>query len=260
VKGLRWAGVGVRIGARSILSEVELQVSEGEFVALVGPNGSGKSTLLKVALGLVAPSQGTFLVDGRDAARLSARQRAAEVGWLPQQALRPEALSALEEVVTARFRFDEPRLSALKCSQDALLRVGGTELAERAVDTLSGGEQQRVALAGVLAQEPRWLLVDEPANHLDPAQQTRVYGLLGRTWRAGLGIVCVTHDFNLLRFLGSRLSVRVVGLAEGRVAFDLPSTSAELKAALSELFAVPMLELTIDETRLLLPSLEGAES
>ena len=110
-----------------------------------------------------------------------------------------------------------------------------------------------MALAGLLAQSAPLLLVDEPANHLDPAQQIDVYRLLGELWREGKSIVLVTHDINLLRHLGDAEKVRVAGLAQGKLSFEAALTSAELPAQLGQLFGVQMRELLLDGQRVLLP-------
>jgi iron complex transport system ATP-binding protein len=237
-RGLCFAGVGVVRGGRELISHVDLSVVPGEFVAVVGPNGAGKTTLLKTAAGLVRQTSGLVTLDGRAPADLSPRQCAAAVAWLPQQALVEELLCATDVVSTARYRFDESHAHTRSKAREALRAVGAEHLAERMVPTLSGGEKQRVALATLLAQEAPLLLVDEPANHLDPAQQIRVYELLGELWRRGLGILCVTHDINLLRFLGGDRAPRVIGLGRGCIRFDLGYDATDLAAELGALFGI----------------------
>ncbi len=245
----------VRVTRRSrpLLDRVDLTLHTGQLLALVGPNGAGKTTLLRVALGLVALDSGEVQLGDSAALALDPRQRAARVAWLPQHSSGGEELSALEVVVAARFRFDEPFGKSADEARKALQRVGVADVAERALGTLSGGERQRVALAGLLAQAAPILLVDEPANHLDPAQQIDVYRLLGELWREGKSIVLVTHDINLLRHLGDPENVRVAGLAQGKLSFEAALTSAELPAQLGQLFGVQMRELLLDGQRVLLP-------
>lgn len=242
-RGVCFAGVGVARGGRELLRDVHLCVEPGEFVALTGPNGAGKTTLLKTAAGLVRPTRGVVTLDGLPVAELSPKRRAAVVAWLPQQALVEELVSAGEVVSMARYRFDESHAISQQKAREALAAVGADHLTEHAVLTLSGGENQRVALATLLAQEAPLLLVDEPANHLDPAQQIRVYQLLGELWRSGLGILCVTHDVNLLRFLGAGRSLRVLGLERGIVRFDLEYDAPSLGEQLGTLFGVEMLSV-----------------
>jgi iron complex transport system ATP-binding protein len=246
-------GLSVRARGEFLLQDVNLALREGEFVALLGPNGAGKTTLLRAALGLIA-STGDALLGGRDVHSLNGRQRAAIAAWLPQQSAVIEAVTALEFVMAARYRFAESRPSAERAAHEALARTGATEYAARPVTQLSGGEQQRVAVAALLAQEAPLLLLDEPANHLDPAQQIDLYTLIGELWRAGRGILCITHDINLLRHAGSGPGdIRVVGLSSGRVRFATGYGAADLGTHVGALFGVQMHELQSGGHRLIVP-------
>jgi iron complex transport system ATP-binding protein len=244
--------LGVRFGDRVLIDGVSLSVARGEFLALVGPNGAGKTTLLRTALGIVREEKGEVLLGGQRVGTVPPRKRAGLVAWLPQQALASEALSALETVVAARYRFDESRGVARAAARRALERLGVSELAERPVTRLSGGERQRVALAALVAQEAELLLLDEPANHLDPAQQAETYALLGELVREGAGILCVTHDVNLLSYANS--AARVVGLARGKLAFETRFDAQDLPARLAELFGVAMEPVTVGARRLVVPA------
>lgn len=246
---LALADVSLKVAERALLDGVTLSLGAGELVALLGRNGAGKSTLLKAALGLMAPDRGEILVGETPVSRLSGRQRAARLAWLPQHFAVQEAFTAIELVATARFRFDEPHPASLAAARHALARTGAAALAERAVSTLSGGERQRVAIAVALAQEAPLLLMDEPANHLDPAQQLAMYRLIGELWRAGHGILCVTHDPNLLHHVlaaGEADRVRVVGMHEGRITFQRALDDAALPAALSQLFGLRVARVVHD--------------
>jgi iron complex transport system ATP-binding protein len=200
VSALVLEAVSVRSGARTLVSEASLQLETGAFVALLGPNGAGKTTLLRAALGLLPLASGSVRVNGVELATLGARARAAELAWLPQHSLAADALPAREAVMAARYRFRETPVSTQSAAERALERVGLAHLAAAPRARLSGGERQRVAIAALLAQEARFLLLDEPANHLDPAQQAETYALLGTLAADGAGILCVTHDVNLLAY------------------------------------------------------------
>jgi iron complex transport system ATP-binding protein len=251
---LRYERLTVTAAGRALLSGVELGVRSGELVAIVGPNGAGKTTLLRAALGLARPSAGHATLDSRDVRSMTPRERAAKLAWLPQHPRFGEPLTATEVVAAARYRFAENRALSTDAAQRALLRAGAGGLAERLVTELSGGERQRVALAALLAQEAPLLLLDEPANHLDPAQQIDAYELIGALWRDGLGILCVTHDVNLLAHVGDSDRVRVVGLCDGRIRFDLSYDSPELPGELGKLFGLELRVLDFDGRRLLLAS------
>ena len=238
---------------RAVLAGVSLTLDPGDFLVLVGPNGAGKTTLIRAAVGLVHPLRGTLRLDGRDVARIPPRERAAKVAWLPQLPVSSEPHSALELVAAARYRFEESHSRSRTAARHTLERVGAGRLEARPITALSGGERQRVAIAALLAQEAPLLLLDEPANHLDPAQQLDIYRLLGSLWREGVGILCVTHDVNCLAALPDAGSARVMGLASGRCRFQLELGSAQLPDALSDLFAVPMRVLEEGGARAILP-------
>jgi iron complex transport system ATP-binding protein len=252
---LRLEHVSLKRRERVLLDDVSLTVEPGQLLALLGPNGAGKTTLLRCMLGLAAPSTGNVRLDERAIAGLSPRERAARVAWLPQHSQAAEELSALEVVMAARYRFDEPFAVTEREARSALARVSVASVAERPLATLSGGERQRVALAGLLAQATPILLVDEPANHLDPAQQIDVYRLLGELWREGRSVVCVTHDVNLLRHLGDADRVRVAGVSGGRLRFECGLDAPELAERLGLLFGVLMRALALDApgNRVLVP-------
>ncbi|RYZ39765.1 MAG: ABC transporter ATP-binding protein [Myxococcaceae bacterium] len=249
--GLTLDTVTVRARGRTLLDGVSLHVAPGEFVAIVGPNGAGKTTLLRVALGLMRPDAGHARVEGHDVAGLTPRERAARLAWLPQRLETAEPITALEQVVAARYRFSESRRASEAAAQRALTEVGAQDFASRPVTELSGGERQRVAMAGLLAQETPWVLLDEPANFLDPAQQMELYTRMGQLWRSGRGLLCVTHDVNVLthvRIPGTR-APRVVGLAQGRVMFDVGYDAPELGEHLGALFRVRMHSTSVDGHR-----------
>jgi iron complex transport system ATP-binding protein len=233
--------VSVLAGKATLLDQVRLSVDSGEFVALVGPNGAGKSTLLRTVLSLQGVTSGEVSVGGNDVASMSGRERAKHLGWLPQHGGPNEALPVIELVLAARFRFDEPRARAREAAALSLRELGVDHLAERLLTTLSGGEAQRVGLAILHAQEADTYLLDEPANHLDPAQQMRTYRHLGEQWRQGKAVLCVTHDVNLLSHVlvpGSTASVRVVGMRSGRPVFDTSLADETLSERLGDLFGV----------------------
>ena len=250
----------VRAGAKTLLSDVSLRLRPGECLALVGPNGAGKSTLIRAMLGLVSPAAGSVRWCGEDVRRMKGRDRAAALAWLPQHGVISESVPVLEFVKAARFRFSEGRASSLAAARSALQTVGAASLEAQAVSTLSGGELQRVMVATLVAQDAEIFLLDEPANHLDPAKQTSFYGMLRAQRAAGRGVLCITHDMNLLGHLaplGEMDSVRVLGLGQGRIRFDLSLDAADLTAALSALFELPLEAVTRGGRRYFLPGEAG---
>ncbi|MCC6572758.1 MAG: ATP-binding cassette domain-containing protein [Planctomycetes bacterium] len=235
---LELSNITVTAGKRRLLHEFSLTLAPGQFVALLGPNGAGKTTIARAALGLVA-AQGDVTLDGKPVRGMPGRERASKIAWLPQQSLIDEPLRAVDVACAARFRFNESRASCEKAALAALKRAGAWDFACEPVTRLSGGEHQRVALAALLAQEAPLLILDEPANHLDPAQQIAIYRLMGELWREGRGILCITHDINLIAHtLGDRKpeEIRVIGLAGGATRFESDFGAADLDGKLGDLF------------------------
>jgi lipoprotein-releasing system ATP-binding protein len=192
--------LGQGAAAREVLRGIDLQIHEGEFVALVGPSGSGKSTLLYLLGGLDRPDAGSVEIAGRDLARVSddalARLRNQLIGFVYQfHFLLPE-FSSLENVLMPLWARGGGRSRADRVwGRELLERVGLAELADKLPRELSGGEQQRVAVARAMVNRPRLLLADEPTGNLDSANARTVYGLF-REINIGFGqtILVVTHD------------------------------------------------------------------
>jgi len=212
--GLVAEGVRYSAGASRLLDDVSVAVIPGEVLAVVGPNGAGKSTLLRVLAGDLAPQAGRVLLDGRAIGELRAGELARLRAVLPQQSLLQFAFTVREVVQFGRYpRDDGPERDALVVGQ--ALRAAEVEaLSERIYPTLSGGEQARVQYARVLAQEARYLLLDEPTAALDIRHQELVLRVARRQTAAGIGVLAILHDLNL----AAAHADRIVLLSRGRVA------------------------------------------
>jgi iron complex transport system ATP-binding protein len=181
-----------------VLINASLACDPGTMVALVGPNGSGKSSLLRCVYRVLRPNSGLVSVDGRSVWDLAATDVAREVGVVLQERVNETAFTVREMVLMGRG--PHKRLLERDTNQDlqivasALARVGISSLADRAFDTLSGGEKQRVMIARALAQTPRLFVLDEPTTHLDIGHQHETLGMM-----RGLGITTIAalHDLNL---------------------------------------------------------------
>jgi lipoprotein-releasing system ATP-binding protein len=192
--------LGQGAAAREVLRGIDLEIDEGEFAALVGPSGSGKSTLLYLLGGLDHPDAGSVEIDGENLARVDddalARLRNRLIGFVYQfHFLLPE-FSALENVLMPLWARGDGRSSADRdWGTELLERVSLAEAADKLPRALSGGEQQRVAVARALVNRPRLLLADEPTGNLDSANASAVYELF-RELNRGMGqtILVVTHD------------------------------------------------------------------
>ena len=201
--------------ALTVLDHVNLDVDEGEFVAITGPSGSGKSTLLGLLAGLDHPTSGSITVAGVELTRLSedalARFRRQRIGYVFQSYHLIPTLTALENVAVP-LELDGAR-DPVASARELLRDVGLDERAQHYPVQLSGGEQQRVALARAVALGPPLLLADEPTGNLDSATGEQIIALLLRLRRErGSTLVMVTHDPALARHAD-----RVVMLRDGRI-------------------------------------------
>lgn len=188
--------LSVAYGARQVLHQVTLpELPAGSLVALVGPNGAGKSTLLRALAGL-EPMQGSLTLDGDQVTRLGVAERSRRLAYMPQQLPPGIALGVLESIIVG-LRVggaDNPLGTAF----EALRRLGIEDLAEQPLASLSGGQRQLVALAQLLARNPRVLLLDEPTSALDLHYQLRVMDAVReRVVGHRLLAVAVLHDINL---------------------------------------------------------------
>jgi putative ABC transport system ATP-binding protein len=201
------------------LEGVSLRVDRGEFVAIAGPSGSGKTTLLNLVGGLDAPTSGRIEIDGRDLSRLTPRQladlRLQKIGFVFQQFSLVPVLTATENVeLPLLFRKDVAAGERKRAVAAALARVGLADKSNRRPSELSGGEQQRVAVARAVALSPEIVLADEPTANLDHASGGAVVELLRELNRErGTTFLYATHDPELVRLAG-----RVVTLRDGRLA------------------------------------------
>jgi iron complex transport system ATP-binding protein len=185
---------------------------------LLGPNGAGKSTLLRVAAGLLAPVQGTVRIGGLDLARLDRRAIAQHLALVGQSESPPEGFLVREVVAMGRAPHQDgwmrERLEDQAAVDDALARCDLAHVALRRAETLSGGEQRRVAVARALAARPRVLLLDEPAAFLDVRHRLELHDLLaGLAARGRLACIVSTHDLDA----AARLADHVVLMRGGRV-------------------------------------------
>ncbi|MBV9996545.1 MAG: ABC transporter ATP-binding protein [Caulobacteraceae bacterium] len=216
IRGLRRSYVTGQ-GTLEVLKGVDLEVFPGELVGLVGPSGSGKSSLLHAAGLLERPTAGTIQLGGEDCSGLSdagrARLRLGSIGFVYQfHHLLPE-LSALDNVALPVMIAGRPRRKAEARARALLEELGlGARLTHQPAQ-LSGGEQQRVAVARALANAPRLLLCDEPTGNLDPATSVAVFENLHDLARSqGVAALVATHNMELTRFMD-----RVMALKDGRL-------------------------------------------
>lgn len=217
---------------RTVLDAIDLHIDEGEFICLVGQTGCGKSTLLRLVLGSEQPSQGRVLIDGREHKRPDSTR-----GYVPQKySLFPDK-TVLDNITfgceVSEFgllgfltpRYYRRRAEFRAQAYSYLRRIGLTEAdAKKYPDQLSGGMQQRVAIAQALMTKPRILLMDEAFSALDPGTRKGMQRLIRQLWQdTGTTILFVTHNMHEALFLGTRVIVLAKETPEhgSRVALDL---------------------------------------
>ncbi len=195
------------------LDGVSFSVERGEWIAIMGPSGSGKTTLINILGGLDTPTSGRAIVDGTDVSRLDeaglTRLRAEKIGFVFQQFHLVPYLTALENVMLAQYFHSTTDESE---ARQALARVGLADRVTHLPSQLSGGEQQRVAVARALINHPKLILADEPTGNLDEANEEIVLRLLRELHAEGHTIIMVTHAASI-----GRMADRRIDLAHGRL-------------------------------------------
>ena len=204
-------------GGPLVVQDVSLDLTPGEVLVLLGPNGCGKSTLLKVIAGLQPPAGGQVLVDGQPAGRLTRRQMAQTVTYLPQSRSVPN-ITAYRMVLHGRFPYlSYPRRYRPEdhaAARKALEQADAWELARLPVQTLSGGQRQRVSIAMALIQRPRFLIADEPVSALDVTIQSQILKLLKNLRdELDLSYLFISHDLNVVY----QLCDTVLVMKQGRI-------------------------------------------
>lgn len=239
---LRATGVTVRYPGtdRPALDGVSCGVAAGELLAVLGPNGSGKTTLTRALLGMVPLSAGEVHLDERAITAWDRRGLARAVGVVLQREETPFPIRVAEAVMMGRY----PRLRPLEApgSEDraavrrALERCDVWAFRDRPVDTLSGGEWQRVRLARALAQEPKLLVLDEPSAALDLRHEMELFELIHELVREGLGALVVSHHLNI----AARFASDLILLDGGRVEARGPAGEVLRRDILARVFGWPV--------------------
>ncbi len=229
--------ITVRYGERTVVNSVSFRVRPGEWWMLVGPNGAGKSSLVR-ALAQAVPYEGDFLLEGVPMRGRKPADVARVMAVLSQQHAVQYSYTVEELVRLGRYAHERGFLRHMDSAGDeaisqALRDTGLTDRRHASLLALSGGEQQRVFLAQVFAQQPRLMVLDEPANHLDLKYQQQIFGLIQR-WlmQGGRSVLSVVHDLSLVRRYGTHALL----LNDGRSAAIGPVREVLAPQVLSDVY------------------------
>ena len=218
------SSLSVELGGKEIIHTLSFQLAAGESLVIVGPNGAGKSTLLKAMLRLIPIRSGSIRYEGRDIGRLSRRELARQLAYVPQAGTSLIPYTVAEFVLMARYPYQQllssPGEADHQIVHHALKQCEVERFAHRSLTSLSGGERQKVFIAAALAQSPRVLFLDEATSFLDYRHQGEVLALIRKLRKEeGVSVVSVTHDLNQ----GVSDYDRVLALKDGcRVFYDRP--------------------------------------
>ncbi len=202
---------------RIVVSDVELEILPGEFIAVIGPNASGKSTLLKTLAGLLKPLGGVVYLNGREITTWSLRELATKLGVVLTERVNPGLMTAFEVVALGRYSYTGVLARLTRSDREIVLKalesVGARHLAHRSFNELSDGEKQKIMIARALAQEPQLIILDEPTTHLDARNKIEILLLLRRLAREKAITVMVSlHEVEL----ALRLADKLVIVSDGR--------------------------------------------
>lgn len=236
---IRLDALSVDLGKRRVLRDISLNLARGRVTAILGPNGAGKTSLLRAVAGLL-PSAGAVSLDGHAVTTLPLAERARRIGYLPQNGQPAWAITVHDLVALGRLPHRSP-FAAPSPEDEAAINAAMTQtdilhLAERTVDTLSGGEKARAKFARVLAGESDWILADEPLASLDPPHQRDVLHLMRAAADAGKGVIVVLHQLEA----AARMADDVLVLKDGGALAFGPTAEVLTPATLAAAFDMPM--------------------
>lgn len=203
-------------GGQQILDQVSLVLDTGERMGVIGPNGSGKTTLVRLLSGEEQPDQGTIHFLGRPLSTFTRRELAQQIAVLPQGGLPPLPFTVQDIVMMGRYphqkRWLPPTEEDRRIVSEVLEELQLTMYKDRSLDQLSGGERQRVAMAKVMAQKPKLLILDEPTTYLDIGYQVAILDII-QLWqqKQALSVLIVLHDLNLAAQYCDRLIIMKQG-------------------------------------------------
>ncbi len=252
---LRIQSLTLQIANKTLCRDLSVDIQENQRWGLLGKNGAGKTTLLHSLIGQRTATGGSIQLDGKNIAQLRQKELAAKIGILFQQGIEALPATVFETVMLGRHPHVQSLLwedgRDIEIAEQALAAFDLQALKERPVDTLSGGELQRLALALLLAQTPELFLLDEPSNHLDVAFQVKLLSVLtNKVAENSASLVMATHDINL----ASRFCENIILLLEGGESLVGKCADVLTEANLSEAYGCPIKSVSSDGYQLFYPA------
>lgn len=233
------SGVCVDLGGRPVLQDIDVKMAAGQLTALIGANGAGKTTLLNVLAGVLKPKAGVVRLGDAPLKRLPAQMRGRRIAYLPQENAVHWPLPVRDIVALGRLPFAGRSLGGLgdadrQAVDAAIAAMGLSELADRPLTDLSGGERRRALVARALVGAPEALLADEPAAGLDPARALDVIAAFRRATDNGAAALMAMHDLEL----AARFADRLIMLHGGRIVAEGPPAKVLTAERLAECYGV----------------------
>lgn len=230
---------------KTLISDISVQIQTGKIYGLIGHNGSGKSTLIKALAGETKPSDGQVTIDDKSLSSMSANELAKILAYLPQKLPDATHFSVKELVMLGRYPHQAWLAKPSKADEQIVLQsmqlTGVAQFAEQMVATMSGGERARAWLAMCLAQQTRYLLLDEPLAALDVMYQVEVLRLLRElVAKTGLTVVIILHDINL----AAQFCDELIALKQGKIGHQGAVSELMTPSILQDIFGISFSLLT----------------
>lgn len=245
----------LRIADKTLCNDITASVAGNERWGLLGRNGAGKTTLLHSLIGQREISEGAILLDEKKISSYSQRELASKIGILMQHGIEALPATVFETVLLGRHPHTDSLLwdnaNDIEVAEQSLAAFDLMPLADRQINTLSGGEIQRLALALLLAQTPQIYLLDEPSNHLDVAFQVKLLSVLAeKVSESGASLIMATHDINL----AARFCENIILMLEGGETLVGTADEVLTEGNLSEAYGCEIRVLSNDDRRLFYPA------
>lgn len=232
---LNVSSLSVEIEKKRIISEINFKAEKGENISIVGPNGAGKTTLLRAVTGLVE-FNGSIEIDGTDISLLNSKEKAAKICMVGQGLDISGDISVRSFLELSRYCYRKSWEKLNKKDSDIISEsmelTDCSKFANREIGSLSGGEKQRVLIAGAIAQDSPVILLDEPLTYLDPVQRDKIIKLIDIIAKKGYLVVTVTHEINEALLFSSRILV----MDKGNIVFDGSSKELNNSNVLEKVF------------------------